>query len=40
MSYLETLKYANLSIPFEEGSVAGATEFARREVLDMVSRYA
>lgn len=33
MSYLETLRYANLSNPFEEGSVASAMEVAERELL-------
>lgn len=32
MSYLETLKYANLSVPFEEGSVKKAMVYARNEL--------
>ena len=28
MSYLETLRYANLSVPFEEGAVSSATSYA------------
>ena len=28
MSYLETLRHANLSIPFEDGAVAKATSHA------------
>ena len=28
MSYLETLRYANLSVPFEDGAVAKATSQA------------
>lgn len=30
MSYLETLKYAGLSVPFEEGSVRKAVSYAKR----------
>lgn len=32
MSYLETLKYANVSVPFEEGSVKRAVEYAAGEL--------
>ena len=28
LSYLETLKYAHLSVPFEDGAVAKATSYA------------
>lgn len=34
LSYLETLKYANVSNPFEDGSVAKSTTFAREELLN------
>lgn len=34
MRYLETLAYANVSNPFEEGSVARCTEVAREELLN------
>ena len=34
MSYLETLRYANLSNPFAPGSVARAMEVAKRELLE------
>lgn len=34
LSYLETLKLANLSVPFEEGSVARAMSFAKEQLLD------
>lgn len=30
MSYLETLRYADLSVPFEDGSVKKAMEYAKR----------
>ena len=30
MSYLETLRYADLSVPFEEGSVGKAMEYVRK----------
>ena len=34
MSYLETLRYANLSNPFEPGSVARAMEVAKQELMN------
>lgn len=34
MSYLETLKYANVSNPFEQGSVARAISVAREELMN------
>lgn len=34
MSYLETLKYANLKSPFERGSVSRAMEVAEQELLE------
>jgi len=34
MSYLETLRYANLSNPFESGSVARAMEVAKQELMN------
>ncbi len=34
MSYLETLRYANLSNPFEPGSVAHAMEVAKQELMN------
>ena len=40
LSYLETLRLAGLSVPFEEGSVAKATGFAREEILSMIKNYA
>ena len=36
IGYLETLKLANLSSPFEEGSVAKAMSFANEELLKMI----
>lgn len=36
MSYLETLKYANLSVPFEKGGVARAMEYAKKELLSQM----
>lgn len=36
ISYLETLKLANLSVPFEEGSVAKAISAAKEELLDAI----
>lgn len=36
IGYLETLKLANLSSPFEEGSVAKAMSFAKEELLKMI----
>lgn len=34
ISYLETLKYANVSNPFEDGSVAKSISFAKEELLN------
>ena len=34
LSYLETLKYANVSNPFDEGSVAKSISFAKEELLN------
>jgi hypothetical protein len=34
MSYLETLRYANISNPFEQGSVARAVGVARDELMN------
>ncbi len=38
ISYLETLKLANLSVPFESGSVAKAISFAKEELLAMIEK--
>ena len=40
MSYLETLKHANLSVPFEEGAVAKATSFAAVSLLKQIEEMA
>ena len=34
MSYLETLRYANLASPFEQGSVECAMRVARDELME------
>lgn len=39
MSYLETLKYANLSVPFEAGTVAKATAYAKEILLESITRF-
>lgn len=39
MSYLETLKYANLSVPFEAGTVAKATAYANEILLESITRF-
>ena len=36
LSYLETLKYANVSNPFEAGSVKKATAYAQENLLDAI----
>lgn len=36
MSYLETLKYANLSVPFEAGTVAKSIAYAKEILLDSI----
>ena len=36
MSYLETLKYANLSVPFDDGTVAKATAYAKEILLKSI----
>ena len=36
MSYLETLRYANLSVPFEDGAVAKATACAAISLLKQI----
>ncbi len=38
MSYLETLRYANVSVPFEAGSVAEALEIAKKRLLGTISK--
>ena len=38
MSYLETLKHANLSVPFEEGAVAKATSHAAMTLLKAIEK--
>lgn len=39
MSYLETLKYANLSNPFNEGSVEKACAYAKSILLDEIKKF-
>jgi hypothetical protein len=36
MSYLETLRYADLSVPFEDGAVAKATSYAATILLKQI----
>jgi oligoendopeptidase F len=36
-NYLNLLKLANLSVPFEEGSVARAMSYAKEELLHKIS---
>ena len=36
MSYLETLRYANLAVPFEEGGVKRAMEYAKQVMLEQI----
>ena len=36
MSYLETLRYANLAVPFEEGGVKRAMEYAKQVILEQI----
>jgi hypothetical protein len=36
MNYLNLLKLANLSVPFEEGSVARAMSYAKEELLHKI----
>ena len=38
LSYLETLKHANLAIPFEEGSVKRATGYAQEILLNSIEK--
>lgn len=38
LSYLETLRYANLSVPFEAGAVERATEYAKNILLDELKK--
>ena len=38
MSYLELLKLANLSVPFEEGSVARAISYAKESLLSDIEK--
>ena len=37
-SYLETLRYANLSVPFEEGAVERACGYAGQILLEQIDK--
>lgn len=38
MRYLETLKHANLRVPFEEGSIAKAIAYAKQQLLEALEK--
>ena len=38
-SYLETLKYANLSVPFEDGAVKKAISYAKEILLEQINKF-
>lgn len=38
MTYLETLKYANLSVPFEPGTVAKVIAYPKKILLDCLEK--
>ena len=38
-SYLETLRYANLSVPFENGAVKKAISYAKDILLEQIKKF-